>query len=44
MKKIMCFAKAYDPDPVWVDQESRKEKLKKYEDKKRLEAKELLDL
>ena len=44
VKKILCFAKTSDPDPVWVEQERRKEKLKKYEDKKRLEAKELLDL
>ena len=43
VKKIICFAKPSDLDPVWLEQEKRKQKLKKYEDKKRLEAQELFE-
>ena len=41
VKKILCFAKASDPDPVWVEQERRKEKQSKSETKKNRMDREL---
>ena len=40
-RKILCFAKKNDIDPVWVEQQEKKFKLNKYQEKQRLEAEEL---
>ena len=35
-RKILCFAKKTDVDPVWMSQEVRKAKLEKYQEKQQL--------
>ena len=41
--KILCFAKANELDPAWVEQEKKKEKLKNYQEKLKLEAQQVLE-
>ena len=41
--KILCFAKANELDPAWVEQEKKKEKLKNYQEKQKLEAQQVLE-
>ena len=41
--KILCFAKANELDPAWVEQEKNREKLNSYQEKQKLEAQQPLE-